>query len=463
MFERYRTIHFVGIGGIGMSGIAEILHNLNYNITGSDIKESDTTKRLRQMGIQISIGHSESNITQPHVVVVSSAVSPDNPEIVAARKKLIPVIPRAEMLAELGRLKYSILVAGAHGKTTTTSLLATILAEGGLDPTIVIGGKLKAIGSNAKLGKGDFIVAEADESDGSFLKLSPTVAIITNIDREHLDYFRDIGALKKAFLEFANKVPFYGFTVVCLENEHTVEIIPQIKRKVITYGYTPKADFYPRNIKNIGRKMYFEAFRGEELLGEFIIPIPGNHNVLNSLAAIAVSLELQIPLKTVINSLENFSGIQRRFELKGQFNNIKVFDDYGHHPTEIKATLDAARQCFKQDKIIVIFQPHRYTRTKDLMDDFVESFDQVDLLYLMDIYSAGELPIEDVNSEILFHKIKKRLKDKVFYIKDSDQILRDLQRKVSKGDIVITLGAGDVYRVGEKFLKIAANDFKDIN
>lgn len=458
MFTKYKAIHFVGIGGIGMSGIAEILHNLNYQVTGSDIKESETTNRLRNLGIKITIGHDKSNIAQPHVVVISSAVSDDNPEVIAAREKSIPVIPRAEMLAELGRLKYGILVAGAHGKTTTTSLLATIFAESGLDPTIVIGGKLKAIGGNAKLGQGDFIVAEADESDGSFLKLNPTIAVITNIDKEHLDFFKDIDTLKQAFLKFANKIPFYGSAVICMENEHTKDIIPLIDRKVITYGYSEKADFYPKNINSIGRKMSFDAFLNGNFLGNFVIPIPGKHNVLNSLASIAVSLELQIPLPKIKEALSNFSGIQRRFELKGECLGIKVFDDYGHHPTEIKATLNAARDCYRDKRIIVIFQPHRYTRTRDLLDEFAESFDEADSLYLMDIYSAGEQPIEGINSEVLFERLQARRVKELFYFKDREELLFEIKKKVSEGDVVITLGAGDVYKIGEKLINIICHE-----
>lgn len=452
MFLKYKVIHFVGIGGIGMSGIAEILHNLNYHVTGSDIRESETTRRLKSLGIKVSIGHDAGNIAQPHVVVISSAISSDNPETEAARQKAIPVIPRAEMLAELGRLKYGILVAGAHGKTTTTSLLATIFAEGGLDPTIVIGGKLKAIGGNARLGQGDFIVAEADESDGSFIKLNPTIAVITNIDKEHLDFFKDVGELKKAFLKFANKIPFYGTAVVCIENDHTKEIIPFIERKIITYGYSDKADFYPRNISHTGRKMTFEAFFKGEFLGFFTIPIPGLHNVLNSLAAIAVSLELQIPIDVIKKALGDFSGIQRRFELKGECKGIRIFDDYGHHPTEIKATLTAARGCFKENRLIVVFQPHRYTRTRDLMDEFVESFDEADSLFLMDIYPASEPPIKGVSSETLFKKFREYGQKDLHYINNRNELINRLKNTAKEGDIIITLGAGDVYKIGEEIL-----------
>jgi len=458
MFIQYKEIHFVGIGGIGMSGIAEILHNLNYEVTGSDIKESETTRRLRDLGIKIFIGHDEKNIIRPHVVVVSSAVSSDNPEVVAARKKAIPVIPRAEMLAELGRLKYGILVAGAHGKTTTTSLVATILAEGGLDPTVVIGGKLKAIGGNARLGQGDFIVAEADESDGSFLKLSPTIAVLTNIDKEHLDFFKDIEQLKKAFLKFANKIPFYGTAVVCIENEHTRDIMPFIERRIITYGNSDKADIFPANIKRFERKMTFDAVYKGELLGNFTIPIPGVHNILNSLAAIGVSKELQIPAGVIKNALGNFSGIQRRFEHKGECRGIKIFDDYGHHPTEIMATLKAARGCFEKNRLIVVFQPHRYTRTRDLIDEFAACFDEADSLYLMDIYSAGEKPIEGIHSKVLMEGFRRYGKRDLNYISDRNELISQVKTRIKEGDIIITLGAGDVYKIGEELYRTISNE-----
>lgn len=458
MFLKYKVVHLVGIGGIGMSGIAEILHNLNYEVTGSDIKESDTIRRLSSLGIKISIGHSSKNLGEPHVVVTSSAVSLDNPEVIAARQRSIPVIPRAEMLAELGRLKYGILVAGAHGKTTTTSLLATILAEGGLDPTVVIGGKLKAIGSNARLGQGDFIVAEADESDGSFLKLNPTIAVVTNIDKEHLDFFKNIDELKKAFIKFINKIPFYGTSVICLENEHTVNILPEIERKSITYGFSERADIYPVNISRSERSMSFEAFYKREHLGFFAIPVPGEHNVLNSLAAIAVSMELQIPVRVINDALRNFSGIQRRFELKGEKKSIKIFDDYGHHPTEIKATLKAAKGSYPKNRLIVIFQPHRYTRTSDLVDEFACSFDDADLLYLMDIYPAGEKPIEGVHSEMLYRGIKNQGFNEVVYVSDRKRLINEVIGILKDGDIIITLGAGDVYKIGEEIYRIISKE-----
>jgi UDP-N-acetylmuramate--alanine ligase len=457
MFNKYRIIHFVGIGGIGMSGIAEVLHNLGYEITGSDIKESETTNRLKDLGIKIFIGHDRKNINDAHVVVISSAVSENNPEVIEAKKRAIPVIPRAEMLAELGRLKYGILVAGAHGKTTTTSLIATILGDGGLDPTVVIGGKLKSMGSNAKLGQGDYIVAEADESDGSFLKLNPTIAVITNIDKEHLDYFKELKNLKAAFLSFINKIPFYGIAVVCLENEHIKDIIPFIKRRFLTYGFTKKADIYANDIQNLGTKMSYEVIYKGSSLGRFDIPIPGRHNVLNSLASIAVSMELQIPLELIRRSLSGFCGIQRRFELKGEQSGIKIFDDYGHHPSEIRATLNAARECFKENRLLVIFQPHRFTRTRDLMDEFAKSFNYIDRLFLMDIYAAGERPIEGISSEHLYYKIKEEGFGNVTYIPDKYRLINAVVSDLKSGDVLITLGAGDVYKIAEEIIERLKN------
>lgn len=452
LFNKYRIIHFVGIGGIGMSGIAEVLHNLGYDVTGSDIKESETTNRLKNLGIKIFIGHNRENIDHAHVVVISSAVSPNNPEVLEAKQRSIPVIPRAEMLAELGRLKYGILVAGAHGKTTTTSLIATIVGEGGLDPTVVIGGKLKSMGSNAKLGQGDYLVAEADESDGSFLKLNPTIAVITNIDKEHLDFFKSIEQLKAAFLSFINKIPFYGIAIVCMENEHLREIIPSIQRKFITYGFSEAADIYARDIKHTGAKMSFEAIYKGRSCGVFVLPMPGMHNVLNSLAAIAVGIELQMPIDVIKNGLSNFSGIQRRFEFKGEARGIKVFDDYGHHPSEIMATLKAARECFNGNRVIVLFQPHRYTRTRDLMDEFAESFGNANKLFLMDIYPASEKPIEGISSEVLAKRILDIGFKNLTYIPDRKEMVERIASDLKQGDVLITLGAGDVYKMGEEIL-----------
>lgn len=453
MFNAFRSIHLVGIGGIGMSGIAEVLHNLGYEVTGSDLKESETTMRLRSLGISINIGHSASNIGNAHVLVVSSAVRHDNPEVEEACRRGIPVIPRAEMLAELGRLKYGILVAGAHGKTTTTSLLATVLGDGNLDPTVIIGGKLKSMGTNAKLGQGDYLVAEADESDGSFLRLSPTVAVITNIDREHLDFFGSLENIKKAFVEFASKVPFYGFSVLCLEDVSVREIMPFVERRKITYGLTPQADIYASNIQESEMKMSFGVTYRGKYLGAFSIPMPGIHNVLNSLATIVTALELNISSDTVRDSLEGFGGIHRRFEYKGGAGSIRVFDDYGHHPNEIRATLRAMKGSFKDKRIQVIFQPHRFTRTMSLIDEFADCFWDADRVILMDIYPAGEKPIEGVNSKVILDKMLHRGYKNVSYAGDRAEIAPTLSKELSADDVVITLGAGDVYKIAEELVE----------
>lgn len=452
---QYKKIHFVGIGGIGMSGIAEVLHNMGYTVTGSDIRESDTVRRLRSMGLKIFIGHSKDNIDESDVVVFSSAVKPDNPEIIKAKQLGIPVIPRAEMLAELCRLKYSILVAGAHGKTTTTSLIATVLNDAGFDPTVVVGGKLKSIGSNAKLGSGEFLVAEADESDGSFLKLNPAISVITNIDREHLDYFKNLRRIKKAFLEFANKVPFYGLSILCGECRHIRDLIPHLTRRYVTYGFDSNFDFYAKNIEYLLPKVSFEAFYKDKSLGRFTITVLGKHNVLNALATIVVAKELSIPLEKVRESLENFKGIGRRFEFKGEKRGIKFYDDYGHHPTEIQAVLKTALW-LKPERLCVVFQPHRYTRTRDLMEHFIKVFKSTlrstDVLFLMDIYPASEPPIEGVTGEILYEKLKTAGVN-VRFNPDKEEIKNDILRELKEGDIVFTIGAGDVYKIGETLLE----------
>ncbi|MEK7683584.1 MAG: UDP-N-acetylmuramate--L-alanine ligase, partial [Nitrospirota bacterium] len=444
MFEQYRIIHFVGIGGIGMSGIAEVLHNLGYEVTGSDVKESDTTNRLNSLGIKVYIGHRAENVDDAHVVVISSAVSKDNAEVVEAKRKSIPVIPRAEMLAELARMKYGILVAGAHGKTTTTSLIATVIASSGLDPTVVIGGKLRATGSNARLGQGDFLVAEADESDGSFLRLSPTIAVVTNIDREHMDFFKTMDSLRDAFLSFINKVPFYGVSIVCIENEELRKLLPYVHRRYITYGLSPDADVYAADIKKGFMTVSFDVVYKGENLGNFSLPVPGVHNILNSLAAIIVARELKIEAGLIKEALKKFSGIQRRFELKGEEKGIKVFDDYGHHPTEIKATLNAAKDGLLArqgaGRLFVIFQPHRYTRTKDLMDEFTPCFSEADILCLMDIYSAGEKPINGIDSNALLDRIKKTGHKDAAYFPDRGKLMENLLMRLKSGDVVFTLG-----------------------
>ncbi len=477
MYKNFETIHFVGIGGIGMSGIAEVLKNLGYEVKGSDLKETETTKRLRSSGIDITIGHIAENVIDAHVVVISSAVSPDNPEVLAAKKESIPVIPRAEMLAELGRLKYGVLIAGSHGKTTTTSMIASVLASCGLDPTVLIGGKLKGIGSNAKLGGGEFLVAEADESDGSFLKLSPTIAVVTNVDKEHLDFFKDIDDLKKAFLSFINKVPFYGIAVLCIDDKHVRELLPHVQRRHVSYGLNHEADLMARSLEIEGLTSRFEVvFKGVSL-GFFEIPLPGRHNICNSLATIAVAHELKLDMDNVRESLKNFSGVQRRFEFKGQVSGISVFDDYGHHPTEIIATLKATKEAKVQStahraqntehrlgagRLVVLFQPHRYTRTRDLLTDFYGAFADADKVILMDIYPAGESPINGINSEVLSQGIKDAGKE-VEYIKDRTKIVNYLVNNLRDGDMLFTLGAGNVWKIGEEFLrklKVKSGEFE---
>lgn len=457
-------VHFVGIGGIGMSGIAEVLYNLNYEVTGSDLKDSETTIRLRKLGIKVYTGHKAENIDDAHVLVVSSAVSGDNIEVAEAKRRAIPVIPRAEMLAELARLKYGILVAGAHGKTTTTSLVSTILAHGSLDPTVVIGGRLKAIGSNARLGQGEFLVAEADESDGSFLKLSPTIAVVTNIDREHMDFFKTMNSLKKAFLSFINKVPFYGVSIICIENKHLRGLLPSIHRRYITYGLTREAELYAENIRKGFMSVSFDVIHKGKNLGSFDLPAPGIHNVLNSLAAIGVALILKLDVSIIRDALKGFGGIQRRFEFKGEVNGIKVFDDYGHHPSEIRVTLKAAKEGLlirnqksegrkqRSGRLFVLFQPHRYTRTRDLMDEFSSSFKDADSLILLDIYSAGEKPIKGINSATLLDRIKKTGHSRVLYAEDKEDAIGHLISNMTRGDILLTLGAGNVWKIGDEIL-----------
>jgi UDP-N-acetylmuramate--alanine ligase len=457
VFEKYKVIHFVGIGGVGMSGIAEVLANLGYDVTGSDLKESETTRRLRDRGITIHIGHRKENIDSAHVVVVSSAVRSDNPEVIAAQNLSIPVIPRAEMLAELARLKYGVLVAGAHGKTTTTSLISTVLGRGGLDPTIIIGGKLKGIGSNARLGQGEFLVAEADESDGSFLKLSPTIAVVTNIDREHMEFFKSMDRLKEAFLSFINKVPFYGVSFICVENGHVRELIPNIHRRYVTYGLSGSPDIRAADIEKRFMGTSFDVIYKNVPLGRFSLPIPGIHNVLNALACIGVAMELKMQAGAIKEALDSFGGIQRRFEFRGESKGIKVYDDYGHHPTEIKATIAAAKENMNYlgagAKLFVIFQPHRYTRTADLMEEFGSAFEGADTLVLLDIYPAGERPIEGVTSAALLEKIRNGGHTEVAYSGGRDEALRYVLSRMKGGDLLLTLGAGDVWKLGEKVLE----------
>ncbi|HBO83684.1 MAG: UDP-N-acetylmuramate--L-alanine ligase [Deltaproteobacteria bacterium GWC2_42_11] len=449
---KIKHIHFVGIGGIGMSGIAEVLINLGYRVTGSDMKISEATKRLERLGAVIHISHRGKNINGADVVVYSSAVKEDNPEIEAAHEMTVPVIPRAEMLAELMRMKYGIAIAGTHGKTTTTSIIATILGSSGMDPTVVIGGRLNSIGTNARLGKGEFLVAEADESDGTFLKLSPTIAVVTNIDPEHMDYYKDMDEVKNAYLSFINKVPFYGCCVLCLDHPNVQALISRVERKHITYGLTAQADCHARGIEFKGMETSFEVWNRHESLGRVTIRIPGIHNIYNSLAAIAVAIELGLNFEDVKNALAGFSGVERRFQIKGIVNNITVVDDYGHHPAEIRATLKAAKDGWGK-RIVALFQPHRYTRTKDLYEDFLSAFYDADVLILTDIYPAGEEKIEGVSSEALFHGIKGYGHRDVTYIPDKKDVPAHLAKIVRSGDMVIIMGAGDIWQTGEEILK----------
>jgi UDP-N-acetylmuramate--alanine ligase len=452
VFHKIDTIHFVGIGGIGMSGIAEVLLNLGFKVTGSDLRKTDTTERLEQLGARIFYGHKAENVEDTDVVVVSSAVKADNPEVLKAREQFIPVIQRAEMLAELMRMKYSIAVAGAHGKTTTTSLVSSILGHAGIDPTCVIGGKLKSLGSNAKLGDSKYLVAEADESDGTFLLLFPTIAVVTNIDMEHLDFYKDITEIKAAFLTFLNKVPFYGLDIICIDNANLQSLIPSLKRRYMTYGLSKQADLRAENITYNGFETTFKVIYREYGLGDISLTLPGIHNVRNALAAIGVSIELDIPFVTIREALKEFSGIQRRLEIKWD-GDIKLIDDYGHHPTEIKATLSAVRSMWK-GRVVVVFQPHRYTRTKALMDDFVTSFNEADLLIVTEIYAASEEKIEGVSGHILADKIKASGHRNVMFAPSKEDAAELVLQNAKPGDVVITLGAGDVNKIDERLKSV---------
>jgi UDP-N-acetylmuramate--alanine ligase len=450
--KRSYRVHFVGIGGIGMSGIAEVLLNLGYTVTGSDLAASDITLRLENLGAQVFLGHADGNLGDTDVVVISSAVHPENPEVVCARHRGIPVIPRAEMLAELMRMKYGIAVAGSHGKTTTTSILASVLAEAGMDPTMVIGGKLNSLGSNARLGQGEYLVAEADESDGSFLKLSPTYAIVTNIDPEHLDHYGNFEAIQEAFVDFANKVPFYGLAILCLDHPTVQGLLPRITKRVVTYGESMQADYRAEDLEFGREDVSFQVVRRGELLGRVRLRMIGRHNMLNGLAAAAMADELRVPFKAVQAAFEKFEGIQRRFTVVGEVDGISVVDDYGHHPEEIKVTIEGARESWDR-RMLVVFQPHRYTRTRDLGPEFHSAFNQADIVVVMDIYAAGEEPIEGVSSRGLFEGIRSHGHRNVHYISDRTKVVSWLMDELGDGDLLITMGAGDVYRVGEEFIE----------
>ena len=453
MYQKKYHIQFVGIGGIGMSGIAELLLNLGYKVSGSDQQTSEITERLKVLGGIIFAGHDADQIRGADVVVISSAVGRDNPEVLAAERISVPVIPRAEMLAELMRLKYSVAIAGAHGKTTTTSMVASVLAQGGLDPTVVIGGKLKSIGSNAVLGKGDFIVAEADESDGSFLKFSPAIAVVTNIDREHLDYYQDLETIKAVFLDFIDRIPFYGLAILCLDNESIQDLIPKIKKRYTTYGMSSQADFQIRDVVYEKRRSSFSVYRKGHKLGRFTLNLPGIHNVYNATAGIATGVELEVPMDAIESALQTLEGVQRRLEIKGEVNGITVVDDYGHHPTEIKTTLQAIEECWPDNRKIIVFQPHRYTRTQALFDDFTRSFYQSDVLLVLPIYAAGEQNIEGITGRKLCEGIKAHGHKEVLYSEGQEDAIDYLRKNLKSGDVLLTLGAGDVWQVGTEILK----------
>lgn len=450
---RVRSIHFVGIGGIGMSGIAEILLAHGFGVTGSDVRESDVVARLRELGATIHVGHRAENVTQADVVVFSSAIRRENPELVVARERSIPVIPRAEMLAELMRLKDGIAIAGSHGKTTTTSLVATVLREAGLDPTVVIGGKLNALGTNAARGAGSLLVAEADESDGSFLHLSPTFAVITNIDAEHLDHYGDHERVKDAFVSFANRVPFYGVVVACLDHPHVQDILPRIDKRVVTYGLSAQADFRARDLKPQGLVTTFEVVRRGESLGQFAVRMPGQHNVLNALATIALADELSVDHAQLKAALAGFTGVQRRFTIVGEPKGITIVDDYGHHPAEVEATLEAAQRAYDR-RLVVAFQPHRYTRTQHCFDELVRAFNRADVLLLTDVYAAGEAPIEGIDSAHLAQAIRAHGHRDVTHVPSVERLAEVLAARSVPGDIVITMGAGNITRVGGDLLSL---------
>ena len=453
LFREPRRIHFVGIGGVGMSGIAEVLLTLGHRVSGSDLGESEATRRLVARGASISYGHRAEAITPNiDVVVISSAVKFSNPEVVRARALKIPVIPRAEMLAELMRLKYGIAVAGTHGKTTTTSLIAAILAKAGMDPTTVIGGRVHAMGTNARAGQGELLVAEADESDGTFLLLSPVIAVVTNIDPEHLDYYGDMDRVRAAYLEFMNRVPFYGVSVLCLDSVNVRSLAPQVRKRVITYGTTDDCEYVARDLCVIGMETMCEVVRQGTVLGTMRLRLPGRHHALNAIAAIAVTQQLGVPFDVANEALSEFGGIHRRFELCGEAGGVMVISDYGHHPAEIRATLNAAREGFGR-RLVVLFQPHRFTRTRDLFSEFLDAFDAADQLVLTDIYAAGEESVDGLNGEVLYWALRRRGHLAVSYVPRCEDMAAEVRPMLQMGDIVVVLGAGNIHHVAEELVQ----------
>src|ERR1700722_12382629 len=461
MFAKIQRIHFVGIGGIGMSGIAEGLLNLGYKVSGSDLRSSPVTQRLAGMGAAIFEGHHAENILGAEVVVTSSAIAAENPEVAEAHRLHVPVIQRAEMLAGLMRLKYGIAIAGTHGKTTTTSMVAAVLAAGGLDPTVVVGGRVDAMGSNARLGKSQYLVAEADESDRSFLKLSPILSVVTNIDREHMDCYRDMRDVRRTFLEFMERVPFYGMVVGCNDDAVLRRMLPRVHRRVTTYGTSRGSDFLIRmSAPQVGvaptgehspKVLFTVSYKGKDL-AQFTLHVPGAHNILNATAAIAVGTALDVPTEQIRDALHGFRGVDRRFQLKGKAAGVSVIDDYGHHPTEIRATLAAARQCGFR-RVHVIFQPHRFTRTRDLMDEFATAFEKADSLFVLDIYAASEPPIEGISGEALARQIRDKGNPTATYVSSFADAVTSAAAVAQSGDMILTLGAGSVSQLGPMILE----------
>lgn len=458
-FGKFKNIHFVGIGGIGMSGIAEILFNMGFNVTGSDISEGSNTLYLREKGIHIYIGHSKENTNGADVVVYSTAIKENNPELINARDNFIPVIRRGEMLAELMRLKYSIAVSGSHGKTTTTSMIAEIFNHGKLDPTVIIGGRLNRNKANATYGLSSIMISEADESDKSFLLLNPTITVITNIDKEHFETYKNIREIKDAFIEFNNKVPFYGANVLCLDNNNIVDIIPRLKRRFITYGISTAANIKAINIEKKGYGISFDVVAYEKTLGRTILRVPGIHNVLNALASIGVSLECGIDFNTIQEALMNFEGVQRRLSVRFESENCIIIDDYAHHPAEITASIKAIRDTFKGYKLYVLFQPHRYTRVHHLMSCFAKAFFNVDKLYVTDIYSASEEPIIGVHSVALVNEIKTHGYKEVFYLKELEDFYDVLMNNKDDKIVVVTMGAGDITKFSYTLVNVLKNNY----
>jgi UDP-N-acetylmuramate--alanine ligase len=454
LFGKLRHIHFVGIGGVGMSGIAEVLLNLGHRVSGSDIVESEATRRLADLGAAIHLGHNAAVVTEDvDVVVMSSAARTANPEVLRARELRVPVIPRAEMLAELMRMKTGIAVAGTHGKTTTTSLIATVLHHAGFDPTAVIGGRLLAFGSNAQLGRSDLMVAEADESDGTFLLLSPTIAVVTNVEREHLDHYKDADAIRNAFVEFINGVPFFGVAVVCLDDLVIRGMLPLLRKPVITYGVSPEADYVVRDVHVTGMSTRLTVEHQGEMLAELRVPMPGRHQALNAVAALAVARHVGVELAQVREALAGFGGIHRRFEVCGEVDGVTVVSDYAHHPTEIRATVEAAREGFDR-RIVVAFQPHRFTRLRDLFDDFLGAFDAADRVVVTEVYAAGESPVEGATGEALHAALRRRGHLDVAFAADEEALLAALADDVRAGDLVLVLGAGSIYRLAPRLVEV---------